>query len=174
MLRECLDKWFSLFFSHTWRPRFYLFKIHSIHKVQAELISLKKKKKVLNSAEGLSSIPCLSHRAVCLVQSGSVCAPQAEAAPGAQDASPHHTLSAQFQQEPSLHGSSIHPSCHPWASLDSQPFTLTGYFNTQELLGIRIAQAMSVSLGDSLSLLAVPKLFTKAGAQTLRLRPPDC
>lgn len=86
-----------------------------MHKVQADLISLKKKttKKVLNSAEGLSSIPCLSRRAVCLAQSGSVCAPQAAAAPGGHGASPHHTLSAHFQQEPSLHGSSIHPSCHP-------------------------------------------------------------
>lgn len=46
----------------------------------------------------------------------------------------------------------------------SRPFTLTSYFNTQELLGIRIAQAASVSLGDPLSLLAAPKPFAAAGA----------
>lgn len=34
----------------------------------------------------------------------------------------------------------------------SRPFMLTSYFNTRELLGIRIAQAMSVTLGDPLSL----------------------
>lgn len=33
----------------------------------------------------------------------------------------------------------------------SHPFKLTQYFNTQELLGITIASATSVSLGDPLS-----------------------
>lgn len=133
----------------------------------------KKKKYWIQLRDWVPSLACHTEVSAWSSQALSV-PPQAAAAPGGQDASPHHTLSAQFQQEPSLHGSSIHPSCHPWAFPHSRPFTLTGYFNTQELLGIRIAQDMSVSLGDSLSLLAAPKLFTKAGAQTLRLRPSDC
>ena len=103
----------------------------------------------------MRSMPCLSHRAACLAsQALSVCTPQAAPSPGGprcitpphpQCSTPAGTLSPRQQ-----HSSLLPPPEPP----HSRPFMLTSYFNTQELLGIRIVQATSVSLGDPLSLLA--------------------